>query len=71
MTQENLEENKTVQLGENVYSPPVEKQEVKEKQQEESCYGKPEKYDYSEVELPENYYYDEEMLNEFNEFSYE
>lgn len=69
MTQENLEENKTTQLGENIYSPKVEKELPEEKQQDESCYGKPEKYDYSEVELPENYYYDEEMLNEFNELA--
>lgn len=69
MTQENLEEIKATQLGENVYSPKVEKEIPEVKQQEESCYGKPEKYDYSEVELPENYYYDEEMLNEFNELA--
>lgn len=68
MTQENLEENKTTQLGENIYSSPNEKEENKATQQE-SCYGKPEKYDYSDVELPENYYYDEEMLNEFNELA--
>ena len=68
MTQENFAENKTVQLGENIYSP-QEKKEVIAQQQEESCYGKPEKYDYSEVVLPENYYYDEEMLNEFNELA--
>ena len=69
MLQENLEENKITQLGENVYSTQIEQKEIPVKLQEESCYGKPEKYDYSEVELPENYYYDEEMLNEFNELA--
>lgn len=36
---------------------------------EESYFGKPEKYDYSDVQLPENYYYDEALLNEFNELA--
>lgn len=32
----------------------------------DDCFGKPDKYDYSQVELPENYCYDDELLNEFN-----
>jgi len=32
-------------------------------------FGRPEKYDYSQVELPENYCYNNEMLNEFNELA--
>lgn len=32
-------------------------------------FGKPEVYDYSEVELPENYCYDDDLLNEFNELA--
>ncbi len=35
----------------------------------ESYFGKPETYDYSGVELPENYCYNEELLNEFNELA--
>lgn len=35
----------------------------------ESCYGKPERYDYSDIELPCDYYYDEGLLNEFNELA--
>ena len=38
-------------------------------QNAEGCFGKPEKYDYSGVELPENYCYDETLLNEFNELA--
>lgn len=38
-------------------------------QDSESYFGKPEKYDYSMVELPENYCYNEELLNEFNELA--
>ena len=37
--------------------------------EEESCYGKPERYDYSGVQLPENYCYNEELLNEFNQLA--
>ena len=40
-------------LGENPYSQPEQSE-------------KPEKYDYSQVQLPENYCYNEELLNEFN-----
>ncbi|MBQ4122578.1 hypothetical protein IJD44_02485 [bacterium] len=35
----------------------------------EGYFGKPEFYDYSEVELPENYSYNEELLNEFNDLA--
>ncbi len=35
----------------------------------ESYFGKPETYDYSGVELPENYCYNQELLNEFNELA--
>ena len=37
--------------------------------QDAEIYGKPDFYDYSEVELPENYCYDEELLTEFNELA--
>ncbi len=38
-------------------------------QADEGCFGKPEKYDYSEVELPKDYYYNNELLEEFNELA--
>ena len=36
---------------------------------ENEYFGKPEFYDYSGVELPENYCYNENLLNEFNELA--
>lgn len=36
---------------------------------EEGYFGKPEYYDYSQVELPQDYCYDETLLNEFNELA--
>ena len=36
---------------------------------DEGCFGKPEQYDYSDVQLPSNYGYDEALLNEFNELA--
>ncbi len=55
-------------LGENVLEEPAQVSE-EQTQQEESFFGKPEKYDYSGIELPENYCYDEALLNEFNELA--
>ena len=72
MIDENLNEKQTFGLGENALD---KKEEVQNNTssnkvtQEESCYGKPEKYDYSGVELPENYCYDENLLKEFNELA--
>lgn len=63
--EENLQENVISGLGENAFQQPV----LNEVQDEESCYGKPERYDYSGVELPENYCYDEKLLSEFNELA--
>ncbi len=37
--------------------------------QDEGLFGKPETYDYSEVELPDNYYYNNDLLKEFNELA--
>ena len=55
-------------LGQNAYDPaslnsqlPVE--------QDDGYFGKPEKYDYSQVQLPENYCYDQNLLNEFNDLA--
>ena len=55
-------------LGENVLEEPAQVSEEQTKQ-EEDFFGKPEKYDYSGIELPENYCYDEALLNEFNELA--
>jgi hypothetical protein len=55
-------------LGINVYNQPQE-QQTQENQEDDGFFGKPEFYDYSGVELPENYCYDEEMLKEFNELA--
>lgn len=52
-------------LGESVYEQPA----LNEAVSEDGCFGRPEKYDYSQVELPENYCYNEDLLNEFNELA--
>lgn len=52
-------------LGENAYA----NNEPIVPDEEEGYFGKPEYYDYSQVELPENYSYDEALLNEFNELA--
>ncbi len=67
MTNEELQQSNAM-LGENVFQEPVQVSE-KQIQQEEGFFGKPERYDYSGVELPENYSYDENLLNEFNELA--
>ena len=68
---EEMQNLKAVGLGENVLNPLEENPKVEnlEKTDEESYFGKPERYDYSGVELPENYCYDEVLLNEFNELA--
>lgn len=53
-------------LGENAYE---QRGETVLPTDEEGYFGKPEKYDYSMVELPEDYCYDEKLLNEFNELA--
>ena len=45
MTNENFEEQQVAGLGINAFQNPKENQELETKQ-EESCYGRPEKYDY-------------------------
>lgn len=68
---ENLLETNAAGLGVNVYAPPEqEQQEVNpDINIEESYFGRPERYDYSGVLLPDNYCYDETLLNEFNELA--
>lgn len=58
----------TLGLGINAYAPKEVTETVEVVPVDENGYfGKPEKYDYSDVELPENYCYDNELLEEFNE----
>ncbi len=52
-------------LGENAYEQKVQNENIND----EGYFGKPEKYDYSGVKLPENYCYNEELLNEFNDLA--
>ncbi len=67
--EENLETKQIAGLGENAFAPSSNNPETNSLNEEESCYGKPERYDYSGVALPENYCYNEELLNEFNELA--
>ena len=62
MTNDELQQN-CAGLGENAFEEPAQVNQEQENK-EESFFGKPEKYDYSGVELPENYCYDENLLNE-------
>ena len=55
-------------LGINAYSPETSTQVI-DNQEDDGYFGKPEFYDYSQVQLPENYGYDETLLNEFNELA--
>lgn len=67
MSDEILQPKQIAALGENPYEPQLQKTD--ETFDEGGYFGKPEKYDYSNVELPENYCYDENLLNEFNELA--
>ena len=68
---EETQEKTVLGLGENAFSSQEEIAPTnKEEDSEENIYfGKPERYDYSDVKLPENYCYDEALLNEFNELA--
>ena len=66
MLDENIQEEKVMALGEM----PSNFDEIQQENKEDNgFFGKPNFYDYSDVELPENYCYDEELLNEFNELA--
>ena len=62
-------ENQNLQLGTTTFEEVQEtKDELENSEIENDGYfGKPEKYDYSDIKLPEKYGYDEILLNEFNE----
>ena len=66
MLNEDLQENTQVSLGVNAYEPQPQQENGLE---DEGYFGKPDFYDYSEVQLPENYCYDEQLLKEFNELA--
>ncbi len=67
MTNEELQQN-YAGLGENAFEEPAQVNQEQDNK-EDGFFGKPEKYDYSGIELPENYCYDENLLNEFNELA--
>ena len=67
MTNEELQQN-YAGLGEHAFEEPAQVNQEQDNK-EEGFFGKPEKYDYSGIELPENYCYDENLLNEFNELA--
>ena len=69
MQNEKIQEEKIMALGEMPLASDDVKLEEKAETQDAEIYGKPDFYDYSEVELPENYCYDEELLTEFNELA--
>ena len=54
-------------LGESAYEAP--KQAFPQEEDNAIYFGRPEYYDYSDIELPENYDYDQDLLNEFNELA--
>ncbi len=63
-------ENQSLALGMTPYEQKNETDvKTNEISSDEGYFGKPEKYDYSDVKLPENYGYDENLLNEFNELA--
>lgn len=68
MENQNIELPRMAALGENMYDEQP-KTSIEIQTEEESYFGKPNQYDYSMIELPENYCYNEELLNEFNELA--
>ena len=62
-------ENQNLQLGMTTFEEkePEKKAPIFSQIENDGYFGKPEKYDYSEIQMPEKYTYDEILLNEFNE----
>ncbi len=69
MSEENLQQKQIAALGENAYNNAETENLTIADSDSEGYFGKPDKYDYSGVKLPENYCYDENLLNEFNELA--
>ena len=67
MLEEN--ENQNLALGMNTIEKATEEKLPEVVLTDEGYFGKPEQYDYSDVQLPTNYGYDEALLNEFNELA--
>lgn len=64
-------ENQNLQLGVTTFDTIDSVKDIAPTQniENDGYFGKPEKYDYSEIQLPEKYGYDENLLNEFNELA--
>lgn len=64
-------ENQNLQLGMTTFEEkePEKKAPIFSQIENDGYFGKPEKYDYSEIQMPEKYTYDEILLNEFNELA--
>ena len=62
-------ENQNLALGVNAFEEVIDNKLPETVLSDEGYFGKPEQYDYSEVLLPDNYGYDENLLNEFNELA--
>lgn len=71
MFNEQFEEKENSGLGIGAYEQPQDKEIVGVVMQDNDggYFGKPEYYDYSAVKLPENYYMDADLLDEFNELA--
>lgn len=70
MFNEEFNESQNAGLGVNVYEQPEPTTTVVVTEvQDDGYFGKPEFYDYSDIQLPENYVYDAELLDEFNELA--
>ena len=67
MFQEN--ENQNLALGINNFEKATDEKLPEVVLTDEGYFGKPEQYDYSDIQLPTNYGYDEALLNEFNELA--
>ena len=62
-------ENQNLALGMNDFEKATDEKLPEVVLTDEGYFGKPEQYDYSDVQLPTNYGYDEALLNEFNELA--
>ncbi len=62
-------QTQNVGLGQNAYAKEDLQPTNNTPVDDDGYFGKPEFYDYSAVKLPENYCYDEALLNEFNELA--
>ena len=67
-SEEQQKEQTNLGLGVNALMPEIPPQPDAE-DNNDGWFGRPEFYDYSGFELPENYGYDENLLNEFNELA--